>query len=122
MSGNQQKTSHAKVLRAELKKLLPGYKWTVHKPYIDSCSTKATGVITSGFNRCSTIEVLRVNTRKHYEVKIAGFGLGAPWLCEGAGETLAQAVRLMQRGLEDREREYGSLARELEAARKGGAK
>ena len=69
--------------RKEIVKIMPGYKWTVAKP----CQLKtdaargfshmtATGIQSAGFNRVSTLLIVRheEDGTIEYEAKIAGYG------------------------------------------------
>lgn len=104
--------------RAECVKLMPGYSWTVHKTDRESYIT-ATGIQSSGFNRISTLHVIRteIDGVPSYEVKSAGFGLGAKWLGTKADGTLARALRCLQSHYEAMESKYGGHARALQNAR-----
>ena len=84
-------------LRKELMKIMPGYKWTVHRDR-DPDYMYATGIQTRGLNRMSTLSVARreVDGNVSYEVKSAGFGTRAPWLHTCKNSTLARALRDLQ--------------------------
>jgi len=84
--------------RAELQKIMPGYKWTVHKSYNPTGYLSATGIQSSGFNRLSTLLVNRrvEGGEAEYTVMSAGFGGNAPWLSEHSDGTLARALRGLQ--------------------------
>lgn len=130
---NPQATSaKVAVFRAQLKKLMPGYDWTVHKAPQDAKRLTATGVQSSGFNRLSTLEVVcRIEAHGDwFTVRSAGYGRRAPWLAENSDATLARALR----GLQDHYRAAavryqaheaalakGRVADAMLAARKGGA-
>lgn len=89
---------NSKEFRAELVKIMPGYDWTVHKSRIE-WRLEATGTQSSGFNRLSTLSVVRVEKegqKPSYEVKSAGFGLRARWLHANKDGTLARALRGLQ--------------------------
>lgn len=115
---------NANKFREELVKIMPGYKWTVHrhsKPLDDSASyLKATGVQTSGFNRTSTLYVIRNNKEGNitYNVKSSGFGPNAPWLAERTEGTLARALRALQEHYEHMARKYSAHAHDLQLGRK----
>lgn len=115
------KTFGSSQLRKELVKIMPGYSWTVHRqsPLSDRKYLKATGVQTSGFNRLSTLQVIRLEKEgvAEYEVKSAGFGLKAEWLSTATGKTLAKALRSLQNEYEDRASTYSSHALSLRGAR-----
>jgi hypothetical protein len=108
--------------RKELVKIMPGYRWTVHKPglYSDGKYLRASGVQTSGFNRISTLEVVKRGEvgAVEYEVKSSGFGKNARWLSTATDGTLARALRSLQSHYEHMASIYGSSARALQDARK----
>lgn len=109
-----------KQFRAELVKIMPGYSWVVH----NSSTTdymEATGTKSSGFNRLSTLRVVRAernNGKPWYEAKSSGFGLRAPWLATNSDSTLARALRGLQQHYEQMAATYAGHARALESARK----
>lgn len=105
------------LFRAALTKILPGYNWTVHKPISKGADLHATGIQSSGSNRCSTIEVVMRTGGKWFEAKIAGYGTRAKWLKTGCGSTLTQAIRSLQDGLEHEAQIYRSQARTIQEAR-----
>jgi len=107
--------------RKELIKIMPGYKWTVHRNNFGSYDyLDATGIQTAGFNRLSTVYVVR--RRKDadvtYGVKSSGFGLNSPWLSKYTDSTLAQALRGLQDHYESMAKTYSSHAAYLQGARK----
>ena len=109
--------------RKELVKIMPGYKWTVHKADEPDKYIDATGIQTAGFNRLSTLHVARRENigrimGVEYEVKSSGFGLRSPWLSTQTGRTLAQALRSLQSHYENMASTYGSHASYLQSARK----
>lgn len=113
--------------RAELVKIMPGYKWTVHRPSVydlgeDKKPTylKATGVQTAGFNRLSTLQVVKREKggNVEYEAKSSGFGSTSPWLSEYTDGTLARALRGLQTHYEHMAQKYGGHAASLESGRK----
>ena len=108
--------------RKELLKKMPGYKWTVHNSLIES-RLNATGIQSSGFNRTSTLDVVRKERdgKVSYNVKSAGFGKKAKWLSESTGDTLSQALRNLQNHYEDIASEYRIHAEALAQGRKLGA-
>jgi hypothetical protein len=90
---------NAKEFRAELVKIMPGYSWTVHKAPKGFTYIKATGIQSSGFNRLSTLCVIRRESDDgavSYEAKSAGYGLRACWLHTHTDGTLARALRGLQ--------------------------
>ena len=50
----------SKDFRAELVKIMPGYDWTVHKQ-LSKNTLAATGTQSNGFNRLSTLAVVRAD-------------------------------------------------------------
>jgi len=108
--------------RKELLKIMPGYSWTVHRPskFIKTYLL-ATGIQASGFNRLSTLQIIRREKSDgtvEYEAKSSGYGRRAPWLSVYTGRTLARALRGLQDYYEAMSNEYRSHARALEFARK----
>lgn len=110
----------AKEFRTELTKIMPGYRWTLHRRIMENYLA-ATGTISSGFNRLSTLEVVRRETNgiASYEVRSAGYGTRAPWLSTYADGTLARALRGLQEHYEAMAVKYGVHARALKDARMG---
>ncbi len=112
--------------RKELVKIMPGYKWTVHRPSVTPFSKllSATGIQSSGFNRLSTLSVVRreKDGEVYYDVKSAGFGLRAPWLSEFTDGTLARALRELQNHYEGLAMNYSGHASDLKFARTKGVK
>lgn len=110
------------VFRKELIKIMPGYKWTVKRKslYFENLFMKAVGIQTAGFNRLSTLQIIRreKDGSVEYEAKSAGFGLQAPWLSTAVGETLAQALRSLQKHYEGVAANYACHGRDIESARK----
>jgi hypothetical protein len=99
--------------RAELIKAMPGYQWTVRKRHsADSDYCEAEGIQSSGFNRLSTLQVIRTEPDGEvwYVAKSAGYGTKAPWLFSYEDNTLLRALR----GLQNR---YASAVQEYAAAR-----
>lgn len=100
---------------------MPGYTWTVHRNrFAASKHLSATGIQSLGFNRLSTLQVVK---RKkdfgfEYEVKSAGFGKNAPWLSTYVDVTLARALRGLQNHYEARANTYSNYAYYLQNARK----
>ena len=87
--------------REALKKIMPGYNWTVRKPskYLSAGEyLEATGTQSSGFNRLSTLSVIRrdKNGAVTFEAKSAGYGTRAKWLYTHTDGTLARALRGLQ--------------------------
>lgn len=105
--------------RAELVKIMPGYDWTVHKSKVAGY-LEATGTQTSGFNRLSTLAVIRIERdgeKPTYEVMSAGFGLKAKWLARRTDGTLARALRSLQTHYEATAATYRSHAEGLKQGR-----
>lgn len=106
--------------RKELVKIMPGYKWTVHRPYFAGQTyLSATGIQTSGYNRLSTLVIVRREKDEiiEYEAKSSGYGLKSPWLSEYTDSTLARALRGLQDHYEYMAREYSSHAGAIKYAR-----
>lgn len=106
-------------LLKDLKKIMPGYKWTVHRALSDS-NIEATGVQSSGFNRLSTLNVIRSQSESgavFYTVRSSGFGKRSPWLATKTGYTLAQALRNLQGFYEREASNYFSHAGALKVGR-----
>ncbi len=109
--------------RKELVRIMPGYTWTIHRSVdfvSDSSHLSATGIQSSGFNRLSTLKVIRRDRdgQVEYEVKSAGFGKNAPWLAERTNGTLARALRALQDHYETMAMNYSGHASALKFARK----
>lgn len=107
--------------RDELAKIMPGYSWTVHRHSKDDVRVIATGIQSSGFNRLSTLRVIRTTEkdgRVSYTAKSAGHGTRAKWLHENSDATLASALRGLQHHYERVANTYRSHAAHLEAGRK----
>jgi hypothetical protein len=99
----KQKTNHEieTAFREELKKVMPGYTWTIKENYgiriVDDGKThllKAVGTISSGFNRISTLYVERreKDGMKQYSAKSAGNGLNAGCLTDWFHHTSLRGV------------------------------
>lgn len=95
---NADKTFTADDFRAELTKIMPSYRWTVHRASKGATRLFATGIQSSGFNRLSTLRVERTIERGSpwYKAKSAGYGLRATFLHENGDATLARALRGLQ--------------------------
>lgn len=109
-----------KEFRAELVKIMPGYSWTVHKSKTDGY-LEATGTQSSGFNRLSTLRIIRREEGTgvvSYLSMSAGYGLRAPWLAKNEDRTLARSLRGLQQHYEAKAATYAGHARALENARK----
>ena len=115
--------------REELVRIMPGYKWTVRRPWTknDYRYMEAEGSQSAGFNRMSTLRVVRrkVDDKIEYEVKSAGFGMRVPWCETYKSRTLALALRGLQNKYkrnrkhhEDMARHYGRHEMDLEQGRK----
>lgn len=108
-----------KDFRAELIKIMPGYEWTVHKSTSEN-HLRATGTQSSGFNRLSTLRVVRIEKDglATYEAKSAGYGLRAKWLHTNTDGTLARALRGLQDHYLAVSNTYRSHAQSLERGRR----
>jgi len=102
--------------RKELVKIMPGYSWTVHRELPGSTILHATGIQTSGFNRLSTLQVVRTESGM-YEVKSSGHGRRAPWLATHKDATLARALRGLQEHYEAVANNHNQHAAYLQGAR-----
>ncbi|WPM83106.1 hypothetical protein R5W60_21670 (plasmid) [Brucella pseudintermedia] len=114
--------------RKELVRVMPGYKWTVHRFKNQPNRLEATGTLSSGFNRLSTISVERIidiTGNPFYEVLYAGYGAKAGWYGSQIDKTLARAMRGLQDQFERKAHAYASYATTIESGRRlpeGGAK
>ena len=110
---------NANEFRAELVKIMPGYSWTVHKTPKGMTYLSATGTQSSGFNRLSTLLVIRreKDDEVSYEAKSAGYGLRAKWLHTHTDGTLARALRGLQDHYEAISNIYAVHARALKIGR-----
>ena len=106
--------------RKELVKIMPGYAWTVHQSRNPEAYLTATGIMSSGFNRLSTLYIVRRNDGKgvEYEVRSSGFGKNAPWLSTASDGTLARALRTLQTHYESNASIYRGHAGALQNGRK----
>lgn len=106
--------------RKELKKIMPGYKWTVHRSRYPWELINATGIITSGFNKTSTLLVAKrkIDDKITYEARSPGFGKNAQWLSVNRDKTLARALRGLQVYLESMANNYIKHASNLQGGRK----
>ena len=112
-------------LRKALIKIMPGYKWTIHRSpgiYKEAgvYCLSATGIRSSGFNRLSTLSVVRreEDGEVEYEAKSSGYGKRAPWLYAFNDKTLARALRGLQNHYEAMAQNYSRHAKDLENGRK----
>ncbi len=105
--------------RAELVKIMPGYKWTVHRASKDAVRLVATGIQSSGFNRLSTLRVMRSIERGFpwYTAKSAGYGTRATFCGENSDVSLAKALRGLQEHYERMANTYRGHAARLQAGR-----
>lgn len=105
--------------RAELVKIMPGYKWVVNRTYSSEQFMIATGTQSSGSNRLSTLEVVRRVDGKaiQYEARSAGYGRRAPWLHCAVDSTLARALRNLQDHYEAMARSYSGHVGDLQRGR-----
>lgn len=95
----------------------PGYDWTVHKTPKGFTYLEATGIKSSGFNRLSTLSVIR-RENGTFEAKSAGYGTRAKWLHVYTDSTLARALRGLQDYYEYMANTYGGHASAIRNARK----
>lgn len=104
------KKSPMQSFRDELNKLLPRYEWIVHNSE-PPAFMRATGTISSGSNRLSTISVERMERDSRVAYCVTSYGYGARSSMIGMYEdgTLARAVR----GLQDK---YGREAEKYRIA------
>lgn len=117
-------TMNSSEFREELTKIMPGYDWTIHKPLIrDGMYLSATGIQSSGFNRMSTLQVVRRIKEGvvEYEVKSSGYGTKSPWLWMATDCTIARALRKLQKHYESQAAKYSSHATDLQLGRKAPA-
>jgi len=112
------KTETINNFRKELLKIMPGYKWTIHKPNAAQW-IEATGTMSSGFARVSTLHVLRKQTLTDisYEVKSSGYGLRAPWIASREDGTLSRALRSLQTHYETMNGIFRSAAEKMQDGR-----
>lgn len=111
---------NSKEFREELVKIMPGYVWTVNKSFSKKL-LKATGTMSSGSNRLSTLSVTRTeqeNGSVSYEAKSSGYGIRAAWLHAHTDGTLARALRGLQSHYEASFYVYRSHADALKEGRK----
>lgn len=108
-----------KAFRAELLKIMPGYKWTVQRASKDAVRLTATGIMSSGFNRLSTLQVIRYERGDHvsYTARSASHGTRAVWAHTNTDGTLARALRGLQDHYQAKAATYHSLAARLESGR-----
>ena len=104
--------------REQILKIMPNYKWTVHKT-VNPSLLSATGTQSSGSNRCSTLRIEWNELDEPYPfwVSSAGYGLRAEWLGDGTGKTLHQALRCLQDHYEYQAALYTSHANALQQGR-----
>lgn len=106
--------------RAELKKIMPGYSWTVHKTrHLDRCLV-ATGTQSSGFNRLSTLVVTKMigaDGAAIYKAQSAGNGVKSPWVHSNTDGTLARSLRGLQDSYEREAVKFRALAAALQRGR-----
>jgi len=106
--------------RRELQKIMPGYKWTVHRKTCFKENLAATGIMSSGFNRISTLRVEKTiqGDKIEYEASSSGYGRAAPWLATYVADTLARALRHLQEHHERMAHEYLAHYNHLQQGRK----
>ena len=113
--------------RAELQKIMPGYQWTVKRPYTDGQKWfTATGIQSAVFNRTSTLEVTRRVEQQtedttaptvNYEVRLFGSGMRGPSRSSATGATLAKALRYTQDHCEAMAGEYAGCLNAMRVGR-----
>ena len=113
--------------RKELLAALPGHKWTVHKPlmpWMDKPEDKhrimeATGIVSAGFNRMSTICVHRIvkDGMPWYTVKSRGYGTHGQFMGERVNKSLKSALRDLQDHYEYMAQEYRGVVYDIESSR-----
>lgn len=105
--------------RRELTQVMPGYKWVLHRARYAPTVQRATGTQSSGFNRLSTLQVVRTQgaSGTSYQVKSAGYGAKAPWEGAATNTSLRRALRDLQKFYEDEASKYGRLAAAMEKGR-----
>lgn len=126
--------------KADLERVMPGFKWTVHKPSSllrwdeptkmhvkvtlaekDAHRMTATGTKSSGFNRVATIEATYLaNILRPFEVVVFGYGCRGPKIMAGVGKTVPQAFRDAQSKCEERAQFFGHGASLLKQGRTAG--
>lgn len=106
--------------RNELTKIMPGYDWKIHRTITPDTYQSATGKQSSGYNRLSTLMVIRTveNGDVSYEVKSADYGTRSPWEHVTHGRTLARALRNLQQHYEHQARKFAAMASRLQDGRK----
>lgn len=112
-------TYSANDFREALKKIMPGYLWTVHKVPKGMTYLDATGTQSSGFNRLSTLYVIRRERDGviTFEAKSSGYGTKAKWLHTHTDGSLARALRGLQDHYEYMANLYRGHAMDLKSAR-----
>ncbi|WP_414832154.1 hypothetical protein [Afifella sp. YEN Y35] len=105
--------------RKELMAIMPGYRWTVHKGG-SPARMAATGIQSSGFNRLSTLRVVRTEKdgRVWYETASSDYGARSGWEERYGDLTLARALRGLQHHYEMMQVKFGRLATSLQRGRK----
>lgn len=102
-------------LRAELRRRMPGYAWTIRK----SGPMTAIGTMSSGMNRLSTLHVHRMvapDGSVSYEAAVHDRGIPGGQHTANA-PTVAQALRLAQDYCEIMARDWGAVAARLQQGR-----
>ncbi|HEB32965.1 hypothetical protein LCGC14_1793490 [marine sediment metagenome] len=106
--------------RKQLIKIMPGYKWTVHRALARDTCLMATGIQSSGFNRLSTLYVRRneQDGTMKYKVETSGYGRNSACLSTNVGGTLSRALRGLQDYYEGMAATYSGHADALRTGRK----
>jgi len=116
----KEKTFTTSDFRKEIKKYMPGFKWTVHKQRLGNDFFEATGIQSAGFNRTGTMRIERRTSHTmgiRYEVKVDGYGTKGNWLAIGTGSTIRQALRDVQDTCEWNANKYRGVATMIQDAR-----
>lgn len=113
---NETKSSEIE-FRKELVKLMPGFKWTIHRS-ISGKILNASGIQSSGFNRIATIKVSWWKDGKWYEVAGSGYGPHSAEMGRSSGSSLAQALRGLQDHYRNMAGKYSALESGMAEARK----
>jgi len=112
------KTEQEDKFRLALKKIMPGYQWTIkkssHPDYI-----VAEGIQSSGFNRLSSLDIARIISRDgvYYLSKLYGFGRRATLIAENKDTTLARSLRNLQAHCEGQEQKWRAAVSYLKQGR-----
>jgi len=114
---NTMKKFDPTAFRAELKKRMPGFEWTVRRVSPTAAQMWAEGKQSAGFNRTATLTVT-CDTKGWHEATYYGFGMKSKALAICGGLTVAKALRGLQDILTNQANTYHSGAETMRAARK----